>query len=61
MKKHKPNSPVVVDKSGACPYCSGPTDIFHYGRLCPKIKSVEYYSNGKLKKVEFRDENVRSG
>lgn len=55
MRKRKE---IETTKSSACPYCSGPYDIFHYGRLCPKIKSVEYYPTGKLKRVEFRDENV---
>ena len=29
--------------------------IYHTG-LCPKIKSVEYYENGKTKKIEFQEE-----
>lgn len=55
MRKRKE---IETGKSMACPYCSGPQDIFHYGRLCPKIKSIEYFKDGTIKKVEFRDEKV---
>lgn len=31
-----------------CPYCG----LFH-DYICPRIKSVEYTEDGKIKKVEF--------
>lgn len=38
-----------------CELCSDETTkIYHYGR-CPKIKSIEYYPDGQIKKIEFRD------
>jgi hypothetical protein len=40
---------------GACPYCSsGGYTVFHSG-ACPRIKSIEYYQNGTIKKVEFNE------
>lgn len=34
-----------------CPYCAA---ISHSG-MCPRIKSIEYYPNGTIKKVELKD------
>lgn len=42
-----------------CPYCSNDiTKVYHTGK-CPKIKSIEYYPNGKTKKIEFKEEDFR--
>ncbi len=38
--------------SNECPYCS---KVFHSG-ICPKVKSIEYYPNGTIKMVEFKEE-----
>jgi hypothetical protein len=32
-----------------CPYCSG-----NHTSLCPKIKSIKYFSNGTIEYIEFR-------
>ena len=38
-----------------CPYCSNDlTKVYHTG-MCPKVKSIEYYPNGKTKKIEFNE------
>jgi len=38
-----------------CPYCSTPNNyVYHYGP-CPKIKSIEYYPSGTIKKIEYKD------
>jgi hypothetical protein len=38
-----------------CPYCSSDlTKIYHMGQ-CPKIKSIEYYPDGKTRKIEFTE------
>ena len=38
-----------------CPYCSNPPNLtYHYG-ACPKVKSIEYYPDGIVKKIEFKD------
>ena len=38
-----------------CRWCSTPNSfVFHYGP-CPRVKSIEYYQNGAIKKVEFND------
>jgi hypothetical protein len=33
---------------GMCPWCAG----FHVG-VCPRVKLIEYYPDGGIKKVEF--------
>lgn len=33
-----------------CPFC----DNYHFGR-CPEVRSVEYYENGAIKKVEYEN------
>ncbi len=39
-----------------CPFCSNETSkIFHTG-TCPRVKSIEYYENGKVKRIEFKDD-----
>ena len=40
-------------QGGGCPYCSSEgCQVYHVG-ICPKVKSIEYYENGTIKKVEF--------
>lgn len=34
-----------------CPYCNRP-----HGGVCPLVKSIEYYPNGQIKVVEFKDQ-----
>ena len=44
---------VSLNMDGICPYCSsGTTAVYHSGK-CPKVKSIEYYENGRVKKVNF--------
>ena len=46
-------TPVVI-KDG-CPYCSSDSvQVYHQGK-CPKVKFIEYYENGTVKKVEFNE------
>jgi hypothetical protein len=41
--------------AGACPYCSSNSvQVYHTGK-CPKVKSIEYYPDGSIKKVEFNE------
>lgn len=42
-------------KEYPCPYCSGGSSQMYHGGTCPKVKSIEYYENGTIKKVEFHD------
>jgi len=40
-----------------CPWCSSPLySVYHVG-FCPRVKAIEYYENGTMKRVEFREEN----
>jgi len=39
---------MVNDMTYQCPHCG----MFHSG-VCPKIKSIEYFPNGSVKKVEY--------
>ena len=36
-----------------CPYCGR---LQHTGIYCPLVKSLEYHPDGRLKRVEFKDE-----
>lgn len=36
-------------KQNQCPYC----DNTHEGQ-CPKVKAIEYFENGQVKRIEFR-------
>lgn len=49
-------STTAIEPKGYCPHCSNPPSnyVYHSGK-CPKVKSVEYYPNGTVKKVELRD------
>lgn len=42
-----------------CRWCSNlpHTYIVHYG-LCPRVKAIEYYPNGSLKRVAFGAEEA---
>jgi len=36
-----------------CPYCG----LYHgSGMVCPRIKEIEYYPDGRIKKVVLREE-----
>lgn len=37
----------------ACPYCSSDGQQMFHGGVCPRVKSIEYYPWGGIKKVEF--------
>jgi len=34
-----------------CPYCG----MIHAG-ACPRVKAIEYFENGMVKRVEFKDD-----
>lgn len=38
---------------GTCRWCSDNYNQVWHAGLCPNIKSIEYYQNGIIKKVEF--------
>lgn len=35
-----------------CQYCGN-----IHGGMCPRIKTIEYYANGQVKRIEFRDQD----
>lgn len=37
-----------------CGHCG----MYHTDTVCPKIKSIEYFDNGRVKKVEYKDESI---
>lgn len=37
----------------ACRYCSSPTTVVMHGGACPRVKAIEYYPDGRVKRVEF--------
>lgn len=40
---------------GACQWCSSPTSATFHSGGCPRVKAIEYHSNGAIKRVEFHD------
>ena len=40
----------AADVLKECPYCG----LNHTGR-CPQIRSIEYYPNGTIKKIEYEN------
>ena len=38
-----------------CPWCSQPHlgSYVYHGAACPKVKAIEYYPNGMIKRTEF--------
>jgi hypothetical protein len=39
-----------------CPHCSNPPwQLIYHGGTCPRIKAIEYNSNGTIKRVEFHN------
>ena len=34
-----------------CPYCDGQ----HFAEKCPRIKEIEYYPDGKIKRVKLQE------
>ena len=45
----------TVNAGRACPYCSSDNCLVYHSGKCPKVKSIEYYPDGTIKKVEFND------
>lgn len=43
----------TLDVNKGCPYCSGPGTVVNHAGYCPRIKVMEYYENGSLKRVEL--------
>jgi len=40
--------------SSSCPYCGTDTSVvYHFGGMCPRVKVIEYFPNGAVKRVEF--------
>ena len=37
-----------------CPWCSGPWNQVYHSGVCPRVRAIEYYPNGMIKRVEFR-------
>lgn len=42
-----------VVQSGGCPYCSSESVQVYHGGTCPRVKAIEYYPDGTIRKVEF--------
>ena len=53
---HEPTgTPTGSTAQGRCPYCSTELrTIFHLGP-CPRIKSIEYFPDGRIKRIELRE------
>ena len=37
-----------------CPWCSGNLSFVFHNGICPKVASIEYYPDGSVKRVEFK-------
>lgn len=43
-------------EDGACPYCSSFINRVYHTGMCPSVQAVEYYPNGSVKRIEFREQ-----
>ncbi len=48
----------MMYNDGCCPYCSDAIQKTYHGGVCPKVKSIEYYPDGSIKKVDFFKEGT---
>jgi hypothetical protein len=49
--------PPMHELPGACPWCSTPWSASFHGGRCPKVKAIERYPDGSMKRVEFFDDH----
>jgi hypothetical protein len=47
---------VRTPQNTPCGHCG-----HYHGRLCPSVKAIEYYPDGGIKRVEYRDANPLDG
>lgn len=40
---------------GYCPHCSGGGQSIFHGGPCPNVKAVEYFPDGRIKRIEYVD------
>lgn len=52
------NETTPIHSGGGCPYCSNSWIRVDHDGICPKVKSIEYYPDGTVKRVELRDESA---
>lgn len=46
--------------AGECPFCSTHSRTIYHAGTCPRVKRIEYYPDGTIKAVQFKDgSNVR--
>ena len=42
--------------TGQCGHCG----LWHEGRVCPRVKAIDYYPDGTVKRVEYHDPAPRA-
>ena len=54
--KNKEPTITVEPPNDYCPHCSNPPYryVIHAGK-CPYVKAIEYYPDGSIKRVEFKE------
>ena len=57
VRPFEDSSTINLSDSRACPHCSSQYQLVYHGDTCPRVKSIEYYPNGTIKKLEFNDQN----
>jgi hypothetical protein len=46
-------SSTAVNTRIPCPWCSSEYNFIYHSGRCPIVKSIEYYQDGRIKKVEY--------
>lgn len=41
-------------RPAGCPHCSGQMSQVYHDGPCPRVKAIEYYPTGAIKRVEYR-------
>ena len=54
IEKYDFAAPLMYQEIGYCRYCSTHNSWTWHSGFCPKIKNIEYYPDGTIKKVELR-------
>lgn len=42
----------------ACQYCSSTNQLVFHNGPCPRVRAVDYYENGTVRRVEFQEGGI---
>jgi len=51
----------LTNNNDFCPYCSDNNNTVYHSGQCPRIKAIEYYPDGSIKRIEFVTQSNQHG